>query len=109
MKVSILLKDLIVSSALRQQVEDRIRLVLSRFAPLIRDLTVTVNDENGPRGGIDTSCRLVLRLRGGTVVVNERANAVMTAVGQAADRAARAVARAHHRRMQSRSKVPRTD
>jgi len=108
MRVSILLKDLIVSSALRQRVEDRVRLVLTRFAPLIRDLTVTVNDENGPRGGIDMSCRLVLRLRSGTVVVNERANAVMTAVGQAADRAARAVARLHHRRLQARGRLPRT-
>jgi putative sigma-54 modulation protein len=108
MKVSILLKDLFVSTALRQHVEDRIRLTLTRFAPLIRHLTVTVEDENGPRGGLDTSCRLVIRLRRGTVVVNERANAVMAAVGQAADRAARAVARVHHRHIQARTRLPRT-
>lgn len=102
MNMSIQLKDLQVTASERQRIQDRIRLALTRFAPLIKGLTVTISDENGCRGGIDKTCRLVVRLHAGTVVVNEQAGAVMSAVTQAAERAARSVARAHHRAVETR-------
>ena len=97
MKISIQFKDLQVTASDRQRIEDAIRLALTRFAPLIHGLTATISDENGPRGGVDKTCRLIVRLHAGTVVVNEQASAVMAAVTQAAERAARSVARVHHR------------
>ena len=106
MKMSILFKDLQAAGTLRQRIEDRLRLVLTRFTPLIRGLTVTVADENGVRGGIDKSCRLIVRLHAGTVVVNEQAAAVMGAVTLAAERAARSIARIHHRAVDARQAVP---
>ena len=77
MKMSIHFKDLQVTASDRQRIEDRIRLALTRFTPLIRGLTATISDENGLRGGVDKKCRLVVRLHAGTVVVNEQADAVM--------------------------------
>jgi ribosome-associated translation inhibitor RaiA len=106
MKMYIQSKDLQVTASDRQRIEDRIRLALTRFAPLIQGLTVTVSDENGLRGGIDKKCRLVVRLHAGTVVVNEQAATVMAAVTQAAERAARSVARVHHRAVDARQTVP---
>ncbi len=106
MKMHIQSKDLQVTASDRQRIEDRIRLALTRFAPLIQGLTVTVSDENGLRGGIDKKCRLVVRLHAGTVVVNEQAATVMAAVTQAAERAARSVARVHHRAVDARQTVP---
>lgn len=106
MKMAIQFKDLQVTAPDRQRIEDRIRLALTRFAPLIYGLTATISDENGSRGGVDKRCRLVVRLHGGTVVVNEQAGVVMAAVTQAAERAARSVARVHHRAVDARQGVP---
>jgi ribosome-associated translation inhibitor RaiA len=106
MKITMLFKDLQVSASDRQRIQDRIRVALTRFTPLIRGLTVTVSDENGLRGGIDKKCRLVVRLRAGTVVVNEQADAVMECVTLAAERAARSVARFHHRAVDMRQVPP---
>ena len=106
MKISLQSKDLQVTASDRQRIEDRIRLALTRFAPLVHSLTATISDENGSRGGVDKRCRLVVRLHAGTVVVNEQAAAVMAAVTQAAERAARSVARVHHRAVDARQAVP---
>jgi len=106
MKISIQFRDLQVTASDRQRIEDAIRLALTRFAPLIHGLTATISDENGPRGGVDKTCRLVMRLHGGTVVVSEQATAVIAAVTQAADRAARSIARIHHRAVDARQTVP---
>ena len=108
MKVSIQFKDLQVTASDRQRIEDRVRLALTRFAPLIHGLIATVSDENGSRGGVDKRCRLVVRLHGGTVVVNEQAGAVLAAVTRAAERAARTVARVHQRAVDARQTVPGT-
>jgi ribosome-associated translation inhibitor RaiA len=106
MKMAILFKDLQVSASYRQRIQDRIRVALSRYTPLIRGLTATISDENSLRGGIDKKCRLVVRLHAGTVVVNEQADAVMEAVTLAAERAARSVARVHHRAVDARRGLP---
>ena len=106
MKMTLHLKDLQVSASDRQRIQDRIRVALTRFTPLVRGLTVTISDENGPRGGIDKKCRLVVRLHAGTLVVNERGHAVMEAVTLAAERAARSVARVHHRAVDARQVLP---
>lgn len=106
MKLSIQFKDLQVAASDRQRIEDGIRLALTRFAPLIHGVTATISDENGSRGGVDKRCRLVVRLYAGTVVVNEEASAVMAAVTQAAERAARSVARVHHRAVDARQTAP---
>ena len=106
MQISIQFKDLLVAASDRQRIEDRSRLALTRFAPLVHGLTATISDENGLRGGIDKKCRLVVRLHAGTVVVNEQAATVMAAVTQAAERAARSVARVHHRAVDARQTVP---
>jgi ribosome-associated translation inhibitor RaiA len=106
MKISIQFKDLQVTAADRQRIEDAIRLALTRFAPLIHGLTATISDENGPRGGVDKTCRLIVRLHAGTVVVNEQASAAMAAVTRAAERAARSVARVHQRAVDARQAVP---
>ena len=87
MKMALLFKDLEVSASDRERIENRIRVALTRFTPLIRGLTATISDENGLRGGFDKKCRLVVRLHAGTVVVNEQADAVIEAVTLAAERA----------------------
>jgi putative sigma-54 modulation protein len=52
-------------------IERRLQFALSRFSSRIRRVNVFLADENGPRGGIDKTCRIVVRLRDGGDVVAE--------------------------------------
>jgi putative sigma-54 modulation protein len=58
-------------ASLVAHVERRLRFALSRFSGRIRRVDVFLADENGPRGGIDKTCRIVVRLRDGGDVVSE--------------------------------------
>jgi putative sigma-54 modulation protein len=58
-------------AALVHHVERRLCFALSRFSGRIRRVDVFLADENGPRGGIDKTCRIVVRLRDGGDVIAE--------------------------------------
>jgi hypothetical protein len=80
----------------RALVERRLRFALSRFEPRIASIDVRLCDINGPRGGIDHRCRLVVRLRGPhtSIIVEDEDVNLESAVSRVTDRAARGVARA---------------
>lgn len=78
----------------RDVVERRAALKLSRFADLIAAVHVSVRDINGPRGGVDLRCQIRVQLkRGSDVIIQETAASVRDAIVGAFDRAARSVAR----------------
>jgi putative sigma-54 modulation protein len=56
---------------LTAHIERRLRFALSRFSGRIRRVNVFLADQNGPRGGIDKTCRIVVILRDGGNVVAE--------------------------------------
>lgn len=60
-----------VDQDLTAHVERRLRFALSRFSGRIRRVNVFLADQNGPRGGIDKTCRIVVLLRDGGSVVAE--------------------------------------
>lgn len=67
---------------------------LDRISEKIRNVSVRFRDMNGPRGGIDKACTVLVSLRPGvTVVVDERAGDQRTALDGAVERAQRAVLR----------------
>jgi hypothetical protein len=80
------------------KVEDRVRRKLVRrighAAPLIERGTIRFDDINGPRGGIDTECRIKLVVGGRpSVQVQSRARDPETAFDGASFKAQRALAR----------------
>jgi ribosome-associated translation inhibitor RaiA len=76
---------------------------VSRFSPRIDLVAVRLADTNGPRGGVDKECRIVVRLRPhGRLRVIERDASMHAAIARAADRLARAVAREIARRREPR-------
>jgi len=90
----------------RLQVERRLLFALGRFAQHLGRVQVWLGDENGPRSGVDRTCRIVACVRGVGQVVIEDADAVLpAAVARAAERAGRAVARALERERRLRSEV----
>jgi putative sigma-54 modulation protein len=101
MKPTIIAKGMKLSQALREYVVRRLRFALDRTQHSIQSVTVRINDQNGPKGGVDKRCQILLTLPGlPAIVVNEKAADVAAAVDQAAHRAAMAV-----NRVQARTKA----
>jgi hypothetical protein len=83
-----------VGEGIRQSVGRRLHLALGRFQRRIERVRVRLEDANGPRGGVDQRCRILVRLYGLNDVVIEHLDAdVYGALDRAAGRAASAVAR----------------
>ncbi len=78
------------------QARKRLEFALGRFASRVRSLTVRLTDVNGPRGGVDKRCLMMIHLaRPSRVIVIEDVDVdAGVAVSRAAERASRAVARA---------------
>lgn len=99
MKLRIRTRHLDASPELLEAMRRRLWFALGRLATAIRTVDVTIADVNGPRGGLDKQCRL--RVRGpavGIAVIEHVGTDALTTVGQAAERAHRAVLRALSRR-----------
>jgi putative sigma-54 modulation protein len=94
MKPTIIAKGVKLSQTLREYVVRRLRFALNRTQQNIQCITVRINDQNGPKGGVDKRCQIHLTLPGlPTIVVTEKAADIAAAVDQAAHRAAMAVNR----------------
>lgn len=70
---------------LREHVIRKVRSALGRLESKVRWVRVFLSDENGPRGGIDTCCRITVALEpGGRVVQYEgRGDSTWSAVARA--------------------------
>lgn len=87
-------RHLKLTQSFRQHVEQRIGFALDRFVDRIRGVVVQVSDVNGPKGGVDKECRVMLTLReSGTLVVSDMGPDFGTALDRAAARAKRKMSR----------------
>lgn len=91
------------SAACVTHIERRLQFALSRFSGRIQRVQVILEDQNGPRGGLDKSCRIVVRLNEGGDVVAEVADVNWEiAVDRATTRVGHTVARRLARRRANR-------
>lgn len=87
-----------LTPALLQHTERRLAFALARFTPLIRAVTVRLEDLNGPKGGLDKRCRVAATLDGQAALRAEATGAdLYAAIDAAADRLGRMVVRAKNR------------
>ena len=99
MKLVISTKNVNLDDTLRKHIEQRIYFAFSRFSPRISRVSVMAEDINGPRGGTDKRCRIVVKLkRSGELTVEATDTDMSAAVSTAADRAGRAAQRELERR-----------
>jgi len=87
-------KGLRPTQHLLEHVHRRLAFALARFGTRISAVRVLLADENGPRGGVDKRCRVVVDLpHRGRVRIEESGADTVPVVDIAADRAARTVQR----------------
>lgn len=107
MRLEIRRRSVEVNERLREHIVERLRLALGRFARSVGEVRVYLRDVNGPRGGTDKVCRVVVEVpRFGRVVVTKADADVFAAVTHAASRAGFAVRR-HVKRRLARRRPPR--
>jgi putative sigma-54 modulation protein len=90
MKIEMRSRGFSLTPALQAYVERRLAFALDRHLERIARVRVTLIDVNGPKGGVDKSCRIDVSLRGGRAA---RAAVVELDAYTAIDRAAHRVAR----------------
>jgi putative sigma-54 modulation protein len=97
-----------LTAPLLEHTERRLRFALTRISDRIKRVVVRLRDTNGPRGGEDKCCTILVVLEGAPSVVIEDAGADLYAViDRAAERAGRNVAkRADRRRENARPQPP---
>ena len=101
MHLSIVDRDRSASEEVIAFAERRLRFALSRFTTKIEQVSLVMNDVNGPRGGTDKVCRVTVKLRRTSDVVLTASDAdLRSCVARAADRAGRAVSRSIERSQQ---------
>ncbi|HJW32883.1 MAG TPA: HPF/RaiA family ribosome-associated protein [Holophagaceae bacterium] len=91
------------SEALRAHAHRRLAFALSRFEPSLRRVRLHLEDMNGPKGGVDKRCRVVLHLVNGGQVLAEDASAdAYDAISGAVERALRGLTRGLERLREGR-------
>lgn len=79
---------------LEEHIRRRVDFALGQFNSKITDVLVHVEDVNGPKGGVDKQCRIIVSLRGGkTVKIEDLAPDLIPVIDRATDRAGHAVSR----------------
>lgn len=106
MRLEIRHRDVEVTEAMRNFLQERLHLALGRFGRHIGLVRVYLRDVNGPRGGLDKACRIVVELppRGRVVVTGMDAD-IHAAITATANRAGFAVRRHVKRRHERRVPV----
>jgi CBS domain-containing protein len=88
-----------LDDAAREYIRRRLGMKLGKFAENIERVTVRVEDVNGPRGGVDTTCRIkVVLSRFPSVTVEAKGDSLEDTINRALGAAERAVRRSVQRR-----------
>lgn len=87
MRIEVRHSNIPISEALEAYIQRKLGRALMRFQERVADVAVRLVDENGPRGGVDLRCRVVVGLVGGRqIVVQGVAEDAYAAVTRAAVR-----------------------
>ena len=83
-----------LTDGLREHTERRLRFAFGWADDCLRQVSVRLSDENGPRGGKDKCCRIQITFPGApSVVIEDTETDLYVAIDRASDRIGRSVAR----------------
>ena len=98
MEIRMVHRGLVLDETLQDFIRKRAHAIFSRLSHRVRAVRIQLEDMNGPRGGMDKRCVvLVTGDRGETCTVDVRDTRIRAAAGTALRIAARAVVRALQR------------
>ena len=93
-----------------ERTESRVHSAFAKFSDYVKSIDITVKDVNGPRGGIDKICRILVKLRGRKdVVIKASDSSISKVVPDAIERALRSVGRQINRRQIRAARVHRLE
>ncbi|MAT14477.1 MAG: hypothetical protein CMJ46_04320 [Planctomyces sp.] len=69
MKIEVVDRTKRMTHAFKKLCEQRVQSTFDRFRHAIHHISMTFSDVNGPRGGVDKSCRLMIDMDGSSVLV----------------------------------------
>lgn len=98
MEIDIKTRDFALTEGLRMHVRRRLRTALHHFRDRVRRVIVLLSDTNGPRGGVDKRCQLLLRVDGmPDIVVADTELDLYRAISRATERASHSLSRSLRR------------
>lgn len=108
MDLQIRARKIELTTALRGLIERRLGFALGRFGHRVQEVTIRLDDLNGPRGGMDKRCWIrATVVPSGDLTVETRDDEMESAISRAADRIARRVKKALDRRREARGRERR--
>mgnify|MGYP001011427738 CR=1 FL=1 len=93
MEVQIKARGLPAAKNLRNHASRRIRAALGRFGNAVQSVTVRLSDINGPRGGADKLCRIVIQMKSRSIVMEELGDDMRRVIDRLSERVQFNVAR----------------
>lgn len=89
-----------LNNDIREYVERRAEFALGRFEHAVVDVTVSLEDTNGPRGGIDQQCKIRVNTTGekSPILSTHTHEEIKAAIDLAFETASRAIAKSLDRR-----------
>ncbi|HET8871551.1 MAG TPA: hypothetical protein VFM48_13980 [Aquabacterium sp.] len=93
MRLLIQTQGLLISRADRDLIRSRIQQAFARFDHKSIGATLHLQDTNGPKGGADKDCHLVIELDDTTTVITDRGTDLKAVVNRAIHRAVQALRR----------------
>ena len=98
MRIDIRFRSLQDSASLRAHIARRVQSQVRRLGKALHGIVIRLSDVNGPKGGVDKRCQVVLRRPGlRPITVEEQSVDAYAAVDIAFERAARAAGRERER------------
>jgi putative sigma-54 modulation protein len=92
--IDIRTKNLELTPSLKNHIQRRLAFALGAREDQIQRVQVMLSDVNGPRGGEDKRCRVLIRLRGlKDIVIEDCQSEMRTAIDRTAARASQTLAR----------------
>ena len=106
MLVQIQSRHFSLSEALNKYVKSKVQIMLSRYETKIISINVSLFDVNGPKGGEDKCCKIIVKVNGkSSIVVQETAEDLYDAINTSTRRVRRAVKRQLSVHIRTRSKI----
>ena len=106
MLVHIQSKHFSLSAALNKYVKTKLQVMLGRYEAKIISLNVSLFDINGPKGGEDKCCKIIVKINGtSSIVLQETAVDLYDAINTCSRRARRAVKRQLSVNIRTRTKI----